>query len=717
MFAFFFLQATEIYGIIDEDTTIGPEGNPWCVTHNLTVNEDATLTILPGTEIYVTAAYTDDFYNFVANNSGEAEAKVITIYGNILAIGTEADSILFTRSPDYPHFRWGGIRLLSDCPELNTFKHSIIEYTAFVYDNIGVPPLGIASKPGITIENCYFQDNAIGIQLFDLENIIYYPTKINGCYFYTTDESIIFETGNDTGIQLFINDSDVMTQISNCYFNKTGIDAGNGINNIINCTFRNIEGPFGLEITNNHDFYGNEVINLTSSWLNGINSHWTEKGVFRKNHIHRINCGNAMRLESSGFIEVSGNNFSYLNLTMNMSPDSRFYNNTSEYSSMVYNCNWDSAGTQNIYNNFMCESSFNFVGNGNCNFYNNVTVGNDVHNGVWLNEDNTFSFCYNNYIDKWSIYATSWYNDVSIKHINNIYNDRENYVEEHFEREPAYLFFNNFLTYDIPEFVTDCGGNLEGMDIALAGVIIDTLNHSFALSDSSLCIDAGYANHTFCNWDYHYNYSPFDGDGDGVAIVDIGPVEYGSYFTIGYVKCTVTDPEGVPLDIIRGEVLGECVEYTGLEGNFVMELPAGIYTLHLTSPFYENDSLFVAVNAADTCYVNMSLQATYPFVKIDKDELPQVAGISDVLAYPNPFNPEVTISFSTTESTEDTEISIYNVKGQLLRSLKIHNSQFKINQVVWDGNDERGRQVATGVYLFRIKAGKEEVSAKMLFLK
>jgi len=216
MFAFFFLQATEIYGIIDEDTTIGPEGNPWYVTHNLTVNEDATLTILPGTEIYVTAAYTDDFYNFVANNSGEAEAKVITIYGNILAIGTEADSILFTRSPDYPHFRWGGIRLLSDCPELNTFKHSIIEYTAFVYDNIGVPPLGIASKPGITIENCYFQDNAIGIQLFDLENIIYYPTKINGCYFYTTDESIIFETGNDTGIQLFINDSDVMTQISNC---------------------------------------------------------------------------------------------------------------------------------------------------------------------------------------------------------------------------------------------------------------------------------------------------------------------------------------------------------------------------------------------------------------------------------------------------------------------------------------------------------------------
>jgi len=146
-------------------------------------------------------------------------------------------------------------------------------------------------------------------------------------------------------------------------------------------------------------------------------------------------------------------------------------------------------------------------------------------------------------------------------------------------------------------------------------------------------------------------------------------------------------------------------------------LPEGTYTLNLTSPFYENDSLFVAVNVADTSFVNMSLEATYPFVEADEDELLVVELISDVVAYPNPFNPEVTISFSTTEGTGNTEISIFNIKGQRLRTFKIQNSSFKINQVVWDGTDEYGNRASTGVYLFRIKAGNNEQAGKILMLK
>ena len=72
-------MGTEIYGVIDEDTTIGPEGNPWYVPYNLTVSENSTLTILPGTEIYITAAYTDDYSNFVASGNNEAVAKTINI--------------------------------------------------------------------------------------------------------------------------------------------------------------------------------------------------------------------------------------------------------------------------------------------------------------------------------------------------------------------------------------------------------------------------------------------------------------------------------------------------------------------------------------------------------------------------------------------------------------------------------------------------------------
>ncbi|MDP8321239.1 MAG: T9SS type A sorting domain-containing protein [Candidatus Stygibacter australis] len=709
------IEATEIYGILDEDTIIGPDGNPWYVTHNLIVNEDATLTILPGTEISVTAAYTDDYYNFVADNSGEAEAKVITIYGKILAIGTEADSIFFTRNPDYPDYRWGGIRILSENPENSKFKHCEIKYTAYVNDNIGVSSYGINSQPGISIQYCYLQDNYRGIRIFEYENELYYPTNIYNCSFLDTNDRILFHGyDEDLAIRLCIENASNITQIFSCDFNSAGIDLLSGTNDIINCTFSNITQQFGFRISNNHDFYGNEVINLTSSSLNDVGSSWTDKGVFRKNYIHRVNCGYAMELELTDCEEVSDNHFSDLNIDMYMMPDSRFYNNTSENSGMTIMCNFDSAGTQNIYNNFMYESSISGdITIGDYNYFNNILFGDDV--GIIFHLDGGVFNGYNNYTDKWSLCAILYEGDDT-NYYNNIFNDVAGFIENNFYRYNR-NFYNNFLTYNIPDFITDCGGNLEDMDIALAGVIIDTLNHTFALSDSSLCIDAGYEGTTFCNWDYNYNYSPFDGDGDGVAVVDIGPVEYGSYFTIGYVKCTVSDLDSVPLDIIRGEVAGECVEYTGLDGSFVMGLPEGTYTLNLTSPFYENDSLFVAVNVADTSFVNMSLEATYPFVEADEDELLVVELISDVVAYPNPFNPEVTISFSTTEGTGNTEISIFNIKGQRLRTFKIQNSSFKINQVVWDGTDEYGNRASTGVYLFRIKAGNNEQAGKILMLK
>ena len=89
--------------------------------------------------------------------------------------------------------------------------------------------------------------------------------------------------------------------------------------------------------------------------------------------------------------------------------------------------------------------------------------------------------------------------------------------------------------------------------------------------------------------------------------------------------------------------------------------------------------------------------------------------------YPNPFNPETTISFFTTEDAENTELNIYNLKGQHIRSFKIHpdkiGTKFKINTVVWDGNDDSGKHVASGIYLVRLKAGEKINSKKILLLK
>ena len=87
--------------------------------------------------------------------------------------------------------------------------------------------------------------------------------------------------------------------------------------------------------------------------------------------------------------------------------------------------------------------------------------------------------------------------------------------------------------------------------------------------------------------------------------------------------------------------------------------------------------------------------------------------------YPNPFNPQTTISFFTTESTENTEITIYNIKGQIIKIFPIPHSEISNpNSVVWDGTDQHHNQISSGIYLYRIKTDAfVSETKKMLLLK
>ncbi|NQV18431.1 MAG: T9SS type A sorting domain-containing protein [Armatimonadetes bacterium] len=83
--------------------------------------------------------------------------------------------------------------------------------------------------------------------------------------------------------------------------------------------------------------------------------------------------------------------------------------------------------------------------------------------------------------------------------------------------------------------------------------------------------------------------------------------------------------------------------------------------------------------------------------------------------YPNPFNPSTTISFElNTENFEDTEISIYNLKGQKIKQYSIFNNQ---SSIVWDGKDKSGNAVSSGIYLYRLETGKYSSTKKMLLMK
>jgi hypothetical protein len=84
--------------------------------------------------------------------------------------------------------------------------------------------------------------------------------------------------------------------------------------------------------------------------------------------------------------------------------------------------------------------------------------------------------------------------------------------------------------------------------------------------------------------------------------------------------------------------------------------------------------------------------------------------------FPNPFNPETEILFRLPDNSQ-VSLKIYNIKGQMIRSFKITEANSGINSVIWDGNNQKGEPVSSGVYFYKLKSGGKEISRKMILLK
>jgi hypothetical protein len=98
----------------------------------------------------------------------------------------------------------------------------------------------------------------------------------------------------------------------------------------------------------------------------------------------------------------------------------------------------------------------------------------------------------------------------------------------------------------------------------------------------------------------------------------------------------------------------------------------------------------------------------------DKDQTPFVFDLKQ--NYPNPFNPNTNIEFTINEA-ENVIISIFNTNGELIKSLANQNYSAGTHTLTWNGTDKNNHKVASGVYLYRLEAGNEVLSNKMILLK
>ena len=98
----------------------------------------------------------------------------------------------------------------------------------------------------------------------------------------------------------------------------------------------------------------------------------------------------------------------------------------------------------------------------------------------------------------------------------------------------------------------------------------------------------------------------------------------------------------------------------------------------------------------------------------EKEKSPYIFNLNN--NYPNPFNPTTTIEYQL-KSAGKVIVSIYNTIGQLISMLVNENQTPGFYSVVWDGRNNEGAVVPSGVYFYYLVSGNFSQTKKMLYLK
>lgn len=84
--------------------------------------------------------------------------------------------------------------------------------------------------------------------------------------------------------------------------------------------------------------------------------------------------------------------------------------------------------------------------------------------------------------------------------------------------------------------------------------------------------------------------------------------------------------------------------------------------------------------------------------------------------YPNPFNPSTMIQYELLRAAQ-VQLAIYNLLGEKVRTLVDAKESVGVKQVTWDGRNERGERVSSGVYVYRVEAGEFRTARRLLLMK
>lgn len=162
---------------------------------------------------------------------------------------------------------------------------------------------------------------------------------------------------------------------------------------------------------------------------------------------------------------------------------------------------------------------------------------------------------------------------------------------------------------------------------------------------------------------------------------------------------------------------------TNTEGRFYRYLiPGEEYTLKFIAPGYDTVFLSnVIIHPESLTTVNVAMTPTVGIEEGESNSTPSIP-LSPWLDqnYPNPFNPTTTITFDvpiTSGIKQKVQLIIYDIRGKQVIMLVDAEYEPGSHRVFWNGTNEQGRQVSSGIYLYTLRSGNNVYTRKMVLLK
>jgi hypothetical protein len=133
--------------------------------------------------------------------------------------------------------------------------------------------------------------------------------------------------------------------------------------------------------------------------------------------------------------------------------------------------------------------------------------------------------------------------------------------------------------------------------------------------------------------------------------------------------------------------------------------------------FVNPDIAYIVLNTNAPSTLTINVQVTRDTIITgieDPFDIPTSYAVSN--NYPNPFNPSTTINYQLPQLS-DVKLVIYNVLGQKVKTLINKQVDAGYHTAVWDGHNDAGQQVASGLYIYRFEAANYSKTMKMMLLK